>query len=279
MSTSPPTPCPYCGAPVEPGADRCLGCDAPLLYGLIAPPQRNRQVQDRAAAVLAAVPGGPGLLEARRRVREGLPLVVGLSRRRTEEVQSRLVDAGLLPRIGPAPRGTAPLEPERATHGLARRVAVALALPVVAFALFRALEPRSQDTTPEASSAAAGLPEATPAPRLELNAGLERERHGHLWLVCLAAVVESGQPPSGDVALRLRDETGAVLWSGTLAAGTPRGTALQADGGTRTRYVVSGRLSVDAFLRGGERLTLEGAWQGRTSAPIPIEVPAKVSFR
>ena len=58
-----------------------------LLYGLVAPPLSDPRVQDRVAAVLASVPGGPGRLEGRRRVREGLPLIVGLSRERTEELQ------------------------------------------------------------------------------------------------------------------------------------------------------------------------------------------------
>lgn len=274
--------CPYCGAPIEPRLERCPGCDARLLYGLVAVPHSDRRLQDRAAAVLAAVPGGPGLLEGRRRVREGLPLIVGLSRSRTEELQSRLVDVGLVPRIGPAPRGTAPLEPERAHRGLAGRVALALAIPVVAFALFQILGPEPPQPAPSrAAPADDGAQERTSAsPALQLSAGFERERHGHLWLV-LSARVQGERPlPGADLVVRLRDETGTVLWTGSLPARGARDQEVRASGGSFVQRTLNGRLSVDqVFLKGGERLTLEGNWQGRESRRVPIDVPPPVAVR
>jgi hypothetical protein len=217
--------------------------------------------------------------EARRRVREGLPLIVGLSRRRTEEIQSRLVDVGLLARIGPAPRGSAPLEPERATGRLARQVAIAVAIPLLAFALFRAREPATPPADTPASTA--GRPAvAETAHRLALRAGFERSRHGHLWLVLLAQILEAGPTPDGDLVLRLRDETGTVIWTGSLPSRAARDREVPTGDGTLTQRSLNGRLSLaEVFLQGGERLTLEGNWQGRSSAPAELEVPPPTRFR
>ena len=274
-------PCPYCRAPVGPQQSHCAGCQARLLYGLVAAPQSDARIQDRAAAVLTAVPGGPAPAEARRRVREGLPLIVGLSRRRTEELQSRLVDAGLVPRIGPAPRGTPPLEPERASRILARRVAVAVAIPVLAFALFRFLgsePPPAPDAAPGPNPGREAA--VTPAPRLELRAGFERARHGHLWLVCYARVQEAGAPPESELVLRLRDGTGTVIWTGSLSPSGAVDRTVQIGDETLQQRSLSGRLSLaDVFLEGGERLTLEGNWQGRESAPAALEVPPPIPLR
>lgn len=274
--------CPYCGAPVEPQRERCAGCDARLLYGLVASPQADPRLQDRAAEVLAAEPGGPGRLEGRRRVREGLPLIVGLSRRRTEQLQSRLVDVGLVPRIGPAPRGTAPLEPERAHRSLAGRVALALAIPVLTFAVFRVLEPAPPQPEPAASpSASAGTGAvAEAAPAVELSAGFERERHGHLWLVLSARVRGEGPLPVADLVVRLRDETGTVLWTGSLPAQAAHDQEILTGDGALVQRTLNGRLSLDdVFLQGGERLTLEANWQGRESRRVPVEVPPPVARR
>jgi len=276
-SSEPLHPCPYCGSAVQAEQLHCSACGVRLLYGLIAAPESDPRKQDRAAAILVAVPGGPGQAEARRRVREGLPLIVGLTRRRTEEIQSRLVDVGLLARIGPAPRGTAPLEPEQASRRLLLRVAIAAAIPLAAYGLFASLEPAPPPpaAAPPASTAEAGT-RATPAPRLDLRAGFERSRHGHLWLVCLAQVRDAGPPPSADLVLRLRDGTGTVIWTGSLAASGARDRPLAKGDLTLNQRTLTGRLSLDdVFLEGGERLTLEGSWHGRSSAPAEIEVPPR----
>lgn len=283
MATTPEPrfPCPYCSAPVRVADLECHGCGARLLYGLIAAPEADARRQERAAAVLAAVPGGPGQAEARRRVREGRPLIVGLTRSRTEEIQGRLVDVGLLPRLGPAPRGTAPLEAEAAGSRLARRVAIAASIPVLAFVLLRALEPASRPQAHE-TPASPGETEdsATPVPRLDLRGGFERSRHGHLWLVLLAQVRDAGPPPSAELVLRLRDGTGTVLWTGSLSSKGARDRAISAGDETLNLRILTGRLSLDdVFLKGGERLTLEGSWQGRSSAPAVLEVPAPTRFR
>jgi hypothetical protein len=263
------------------GDKGCPGCRAPLLYGLIAPPQSDRRIQERAAAALTAIPGGPGLVEARRRVREGLPLIVGLSRARTEQLQGELVDRGLLPRLGPAPRGTAPLEPQRESRSLAKHLAVAAAIPVVAFALFRAFEPRRPAAPePAASEAAASQATAAPEHRLQIRAGFERERHGHLWLVFLAQVRTEGPPPGGELSLRLRDETGTAIFNHSVSARSARDREYDSGDQSSTLRSLDGRVSLGGlFLEGGERLTLEGHWQGFESAPSVLEVPAPRPFR
>jgi hypothetical protein len=204
----------------------CPRCGQGALYGLIADPCRDLRRLEPAARAVAAVPGGPELGEARRRLMGGLPLLVGLSRPAAERLGRELSVLGLHPRIGPAPPGTRPLEPSpRGPVSTYLLLAVAAAACAVVW-LFMAA-PRREVPSPNSSTATVATrlptppprtPEPTPEPTAEPASPLvvaARLRWSEGRALLAGTAMLHGQPPRGDLMLVLRTAAGEVAWLGT----------------------------------------------------------------
>lgn len=287
-------PCPRCGAEVPPRDLGCSHCGRSLLYGLIAAPVHDSARVDAAARVLVSWPGGPGLGDARQRVAEGLPLLVGLSRQDADDLQGKLVDLGLLPRIGPAPEGTQPLSAAARAFGLKSAVAVALvAAGAAAYWLVSGPGPTpptpgggetgsQADTMPRAPRAEPSpvpTPAATPTPEtipaawlLHLDAHIARGGDGALMLVGSAQVRTSGRPPSEDLELTMRvGSAGTLVLNQSVPASTARTKSIIVDNVTVVIKSITFRLPLDEGLLGEvEGAILEGTWEAWRSRETPV---------
>jgi len=259
-------PCPGCGTPVLFEAVRCAHCDVPLLFGLVAPPVTDPRSLESAAQALASAPGGPSAAEARRRLIGGLPLVVGISRQRAEQLQGALLDLGVVPRLGPAPRGTRPLGVEPKGSGIGSRVLLGVLVPLLAAAVFWAVD-RSRSSEREAETAREGTPPAAGAPahRLVAMATIERTRVGWMILEGRVQVVSADFQPAGEVELSLRRDA-ALLWTRTLTPPEQRESG--AVPALRFRESLH-----DVPLEGGEELALEVLWDGWRADPVELTAP------
>jgi hypothetical protein len=247
---------------------------------------------DRAARLLAAAPGGPGLGEARRRLTQGLPLIVGLPWADVETLQDQLVELGLIPRLGPAPEGTAPLRgepvsPRRAVWlglaGGAMLLAIVFALrpervpPGAAPAVAQPTTPvRQAPIVPRVRSRPAAPPAAMTVPadrRLEVGARVQFARDG-LQIEGWASAPASDEPPAGPLTL-----IGRVAGVEVLAESLPESHA-------RTRRESGSGLDAPAVrtlpfrvplyrerLGSAAELELEATWGDWRSEPLRIEIP------
>jgi len=259
-------PCPGCGNPVGFQVLRCSHCDASLLFGLIAPPVDEPRRLDAAAAALAGFPGGPPLSEARRRLRGGLPLLVGVTRQRAEELQGKLLDLGVVARLGPAPRGSRPLGGEHAGSGVLSRFLLALLVPGLAVAIFWGVD-RIRSRQREADMAREGAPPVVGVPqrRLLANATVIRTRVGWMILEGRVQVVSADLQPQGEIELSLRQGP-TTLWRHSFTPPEPRHP-----GGTRSARF---RASLHELpLEGGEQLVLEVLWDGWRADPVELTTP------
>jgi hypothetical protein len=231
-----------------------------VLYGLVADPVTHPGVLARASRVLVSSPGGPALGEARRRLKEGQPLIVGLSRADTEAVQGRLVDAGVIARIGPAPEGSPPLS--RPPGSLLRRREVAVAgLLLVGALAWLILGP-------------AGHRPANPGPRppaFALSVFLLASDDGQLYLQGTAQARTTGTAPKGDLELVVRTERDGGR---ILTAQVPEAQAKSWAQGSAVTRSVAFRLPVSRWRFAGQRdVAVEGRWGAWRSEPQAVRVP------
>jgi len=231
-------------------------------------------VRDKGASLLAGAPGGPTEPEARRRLSEGLPLIVGLTRETTERLQDDLIGAGVIARLGPAPAGTPPLEAGSDPSGGGLRLAVAGALSVLFVAVWllvtssgeRPAEAESptagQATTPKP----AGLVEApTPEPAdLELSATIEPHWRTDYSLVGIVTARTALDSPA-DLELQLRDGPDGNLIH-ALHVAVSRSSR-------EKRSVRFRKLLHEVGFSGGEKVWLIGIWGGLYSHPVALRVP------
>lgn len=255
----------------------------------MAAPVLDASLLRRAAGVLASLPNGPGLPEARRRLASGLPLAVGLPRAETEKLREALLAIGLDPRIGPAPEGTPPLlsvPPWRTRRAL--RVLAGLAAVLGLWALREAGAPGAAPSTPPAGTRpeprptwhapevgppdVAGREPIPVEPLLELWAQLRASPSG-LQLVGWARVqgAERLEPPLALVARA----AGREVLSESLVD-SPIRTQRQSDGAGASLLIqtVSFRVPVQAArLLGAEEMVLQANWGGWRSAPLVVKVP------
>lgn len=273
---------------------RCPQCGRSLLYGLLAAPIHDPALLERAARVLGAVPGGPGMPEARRRLASGAPLAVGLSRADTEELQDKLVGLGLVPRIGPAPEGTPPLaaSDRRLGRGLLIAAAAAIAIATaLALQIWREASPPHEpdavasplaDAPPQPASEASGsapreepVDDAIPpARRLELWAQLRTEAAG-LQLIGLVRG-RGGEDPDGPLTL-----VGRVAGLEVVNESFEKPPVqIQRRGGDNAPLLIRSvpfRIAVEsARLEDARELVLEARWGEWRSAPLVVRLPGGV---
>lgn len=258
-------PCLSCWTEVGFRQLRCTHCDRSLLYGLIAEAVDDGRVLDRGAAVLLAVPGALTKAEARRRLSEGLPLVVGLTRETIEQLQDDLIGAGVVGRIGPAPPGTVPLEPGSDAAGVKIRVVLAVLVPLLA-ASWLLLRPST--ATKLAVNTGATVPRpATPVPAdLAVAATIEPYGLSSYNLVGIARAIAPLES-TADLELQLRDgPQGGLLHARRVA---PSSHALEMGS-------VTFRESLhEVGFGGGEEVWLIGIWGELRSAPQLLRVPSR----
>jgi hypothetical protein len=276
--------CLLCGASVPPDQLACRRCGRSLLFGLIADPFADGRRLEPAARALAVVAAGPTLGEARRRLAEGLPLAVGLSRRDAERLRDELVALGVTVRLGPAPPGTRPIGRQaRRAIPLSRIVIAVLAVGAALAWLLRG--PPGPDRRRSGTSSAvtvatptAPIPSVTapaassedPAPGVEdvpldLKARL-RWKAGQPILNGVAMLRRVTRPPRSDLELTLlATDSRTLVWQGTLATARAQ----------RSRMTTGAVTSSTLLLRfaqplGGtawsvaENFTLEARWDDWT---------------
>ena len=238
---------------------------------------------ERAAAVLAASPGGPA--EARRRLTEGLPLIVGLSRADTEKVQGRLVDLGLIPRIGPAPPGTTPLSKSSSAGILWPAIFIASLAGAGSVFWFVAgpgsARPGASPTPSAGPQALAGAPASpsTPTPEpafpLILRVEVQRVADGGLVLVGAAQVRTTDTPPSGDLSLVVRaGSTGAIVLNEYVPEAQARTHTRVTDDTAIVTKSLAFRLPLDeGRFADGREAVVEASWGLWTSPPISLTLP------
>lgn len=237
--------------------------------------------------MLASLSGGPNVAEARRRLAAGLPLVVGLSRADTEDLQGRLVDLGLLPRIGPAPEGTTPLgsTPASALLPKGRTLVLAgLALLGAAAWLVVGPGPRVPEAEPTATPArratVAAEPEPTPAPepvpreiRMELGARLQPAADGGLLLVGVAQVKTFEEPPNEPLVLTGRVGGRDVVSASFPASATPSFAQRVGERTVHTKNLLFQVAVAPELVAGAREIVLEAAWGRWRSEPTRVPVP------
>lgn len=258
-----------------------------MLYGLVANPVHDPRVVDRASRILSAAPGGPGLGEARRRISEGLPLIVGLSREDTEKVQEKLVDLGLLPRIGPAPEGTTPLgAASRPAPAPGHRAAVLAVVAALGGSLWFAwggatstprpadASPASAPTPPDLPSPPQPAPSAIPAEdRVFLRVSVMRGEDGSLTLAGVAEVRTTENPPNDPLVLTARAEGGEVV-NASVPDSDARLYPTAMGGAKGVAKMLSFRVPVEsARLAGSREIVLEAGWGRWRSGPTHVSLP------
>lgn len=238
----------------------CPRCGRAALYGLVSDPVSHPAVLARASRVLASSPGGPAIGDARRRLKEGQPLIVGLSRADVEVVQGRLVDAGLVARIGPAPEGSPPLSrPPGALLG--RREAVAASLLLAGAVAWVVLGRGSRG-------------EVTAGPRpptFGLSVFLQESSDGRLHLQGTAEARSIGPLPAGDLELVVRTERDG---SHILTATVPEAQARSSPQRSAVTRSLTFRIPVSRWRFAGQReVDVEGRWGRWRSEPQIVRVP------
>src|SRR5262245_45369498 len=288
--------CPRCGENAPGRALSCSKCGRDLLYGLVAGPVDNRLLMSRAARVLAAVANGPAMVEARRRLAEGLPLIVGLSRAEAETLQQQLVGLGLVPRLGPAPEGTEPLHPPRRIPPRKAWLGVACAGVVIALvyayrpstAARGAPGPMATPTTPVRLAVPARQVGArhSAAPRAPEPPTVPEDRRLEFWarvLIGEAALIVEGwarvrtsdAPPEGPLTI-LGRAAGAEVLSESLPewqARTLREPGAGPDAPVTRMLPFRVNLS-RARVGSASELRLEATWDSWRSEPLTLEIPA-----
>jgi len=222
---------------------------------------------DTAAEALARVPGGPPPSEARRRLRSGLPLLVGISRRRAEQIQGELLDLGVVPRLGPAPRGTRPLGSEPGDPGVLGRVLLGVLVPALAVATFWGVD-RVRSRRQEVELSRQGAPPVVIAAQRQLlaNATITRTRAGWMVLDGRVQVVSADLQPQREIELSLHRGS-TLVWTQSFTPPTPR----RPDRARSARF----RASLPKLeLRDGEKLELRVIWDGWRAEPVELTVPS-----
>jgi hypothetical protein len=260
----------------------------------VAGPLDNPGLSVRAARVLAASAGGPSHGEARRRLTQGLPLIVGISRAQAEDLQGRLVALGLVPRLGPAPDGTDPLLPPRHASP-SRGVWLGLVGGIVLLSVLlafraarapqRAAPPLAARSTPvrlaavvprvrarQQPAARGPAAETVPADQVELWARVQIVKDG--FRVEGWARIRTPDAPAGPLVL-LGEVAGAEVLNASLAeAQARRGRArAEPDGAVTWTMPFRVGLSRDRLGSAGE-LVLEATWDGWRSELLTLEIPA-----
>lgn len=263
----------------------CSGCGRAVLYGLVANPVHDPRVVDRASRILSAAPGGPSLGEATRRIYEGLPLIVGLSREDTEKVQERLVNLGLLPRIGPAPQGTRPLGSAPAPAPSPRRWAVGMAVvAALGGSLWLALGGGTSTPRAVVSPASAATPRGVPSPppptptaippedRVLLRVSVMPEEDGSLTLAGVAEVRTLEDPPNDPLLLTARAEGGEVV-NASVPDSSARLYPTAIGGAKGVAKMLPFRVPIEsARLAGSREMVLEAGWGRWRSGPTRVRL-------
>lgn len=288
--------CPRCGKSVSSRALSCSGCGQSLLCGLVASALHDSGLVARAARVLASTVGGPGLGEARRRLTEGLPLIVGVSRADAEELQGRLLELGLIPRLGPAPEGTVPLQAPLQTS-LRRAVWLGLAGGAVIVAILLALWPariprQAAPAVPERTTPVRLAPVAPrvgarqrSSPRVPAESTVPADRRLELWarvqfvgdglqVEGWARAPTSDAPPEGPLTL-IGQAAGAEVLSESLPESQAR---TRRDRGAEPAAPVTRTLPFRVSLTrerlgSATELVLEATWDAWRSEPLRLEIP------
>ena len=222
-------------------------------------------MRDKGANVLAGTPGGPTEREARRRLSEGLPLIVGLTRETTERLQDDLIGAGVIARLGPAPVGTVPLE-AGSTPGVDVRLVLAAAGATLFVALWLLTQPADQKE-PATAACSVATEAATPEPAdLDVSAAIEPYGLSSYNLVGIARAL-SPVGPGHELELQLRDAPDGILIHARHVAVSK--SSLE-------RGFVSFRESLhEVGFSGGEEVWLIGIWEDLRSNPTLLQVPAR----
>jgi hypothetical protein len=232
-----------------------------MLYGLVAEPVSHPAVLTRASRVLSTSPGGPPVGEARRRLKEGAPLIVGLSRADTEAVQGRLVDVGLVARIGPAPEGTAPVsQPPGTLFG--RRESAVAGLLLAGSLAWLVLTPGGRRVP---------SPPPPRPPTFALSVFLHSASDGRLYLQGSAQARSTGPSPTGDLEIVIRTERDG---GHILTTQVPEATAKSWMEAAATTRNVTFKLPVARWRFAGQHdVEVEGRWGRWRSDPQMVAVP------
>lgn len=288
-------PCPRCGENQPGRALSCSKCGRSLLYGLVAGPVDDALLLNRAARVLASVVNGPSLGEARRRLAEGMPLIVGLSRSDADKLRQQLVELGLVPRLGPAPEGTEPLRaPRRAAPRAVWLALAGCAMMVILYVSWPATGPR-QAPRPSAPPRTTPVREARPArqvgarrepgPRAPQTPTVPEDRRlefsarvltGEAGLIVegWARVRTTDAPPAGPLVL-IGQAAGAEVLSESLPEWRAR---TQHERGAEPNAPVTRMLPFRVSLSrervgSASELRLEATWDAWRSEPLILEIP------
>ena len=234
---------------------------------MIAEPVDDARVRDRGARVLAGAPGGPSEAEARRRLNEGLPLIVGLTRATTEQLQDDLIGAGVVARLGPAPAGTTPLEGGSDTSGVGVRVVLALAIPVLSVALWLLWAPADEKGSAEENVGAVATIAATPEPAdLRVSAAIEPYGRTSYTIVGIARALIPLESTAA-LELQLRDAPDGKLIHVLHVVVSDNSVE---------RGFVSFRESLHTVgFGGGEEVWVIGFWGDLRSNPRSLKVPPR----
>jgi hypothetical protein len=216
--------------------------------------------------------------------------VVGLSRTQTETLQDQLVEAGLVPRIGPAPEGTAPLVSPRAASAPWLLIAAAAIVVVGVLALLA-----SRDAgAPSGPDAAAPPGAASPSPAADDSNGKPRDEPAdeaippelrlELWAQARsgAAGVEliglvrgrGGEDPDGPLTLVARVAGLDVVNESIEKPPVQVQRRFAGQGEPLVLRTVPFRVAVErAALRDARELVLRARWGDWRSAPLIVRLP------
>ncbi len=233
-------------------------------------------MRDKGASLLAGAPGGPTEPEARKRLSEGLPLIVGLTRETTECLQDDLIGAGVIARLGPAPAGTSPLEAGSDPSGGGLRLALAGAISVLLVTVW--LLATSPDERPAEAESPIAAQATTPGPvdldeaparepaDLELSATIEPYGRTGYSLAGLATARTALDSPA-DLELQLRDGPDGNLIH-ALHVAVSRSSR-------EKRSVRFRKLLHEVGFSGGEKVWIIGIWGRLYSHPLALPVPPR----